>query len=57
MLEAKAEADANEMRMRSLSAPLIQYELIKRWNGTLPTVTSGSFPMLDIQSILQPKKP
>jgi len=56
MLEAKAEADANEMRMRSLSAPLIQYELIKRWNGTLPTVTSGTVPMLDIQSILQPKK-
>jgi regulator of protease activity HflC (stomatin/prohibitin superfamily) len=56
MLEAKAEAEANEMRMRSLSAPLIQYELIKRWNGTLPTVTSGSVPLLDMQSIMQPKK-
>lgn len=56
MLEAKAEAEANEMRMRSLSAPLIQYELIKRWNGTLPTVTSGSIPLLDMQSIMQPKK-
>lgn len=57
MLEAKAEADANQLRMQSLSAPLLQYELIKRWNGTLPSVTGGTIPLLDLQSILPPKTP
>ncbi len=55
MLEAKAEADANELRMKSLSQPLIQYELLKRWNGSLPTVTGGTMPLLDVQSIMQGK--
>lgn len=57
MLEAKAEADANQLRMQSLSAPLLQYELIKRWNGTLPSVTGGTIPLLDLQSILPTKTP
>lgn len=57
LLEAKAEAEANEMRLRSLSSPLIQYELIKRWNGTLPAVTGDAVPLLDIQSIMQGKRP
>ena len=56
MLEARAEADANQMRMRTLSTPLIQYELIKRWNGSLPSVTGGSIPFLDLESLMQPKK-
>lgn len=54
-LEAKAEADANELRMRALSPPLLQYELIKRWNGTLPAVTGGSVPLLDIESLMKVK--
>jgi regulator of protease activity HflC (stomatin/prohibitin superfamily) len=57
MLEAKAEADANDMRMKTLSPPLIQYELLKRWNGSLPAVTGGVMPMLDVQSIMQGKRP
>jgi hypothetical protein len=44
------------MRMRTLSTPLIQYELIKRWNGSLPSVTGGSIPFLDLESLMQPKK-
>jgi regulator of protease activity HflC (stomatin/prohibitin superfamily) len=49
--EAKAEAEANTLRMQSLSTPLLNYELIKRWNGTLPTVTGGSVPLLDVRSL------
>lgn len=55
IIEAKAEAEANGMRMQSLSAPLLQYELLKRWDGSLPAVTGGSIPFLDVQSLMPTK--
>lgn len=38
---AKAEAEANKIIAQSLSAELVQYERIKRWNGVMPTTMLG----------------
>lgn len=39
--KAKGEAEANKMKQATLTKELIQYEAVLRWNGVLPTVTSG----------------
>jgi regulator of protease activity HflC (stomatin/prohibitin superfamily) len=41
ILEAKAEAEANKMKQSTITPNLIRFELIKRWNGKLPTVSGG----------------
>lgn len=52
MLQAKAEADANEILTKSLSPTLLQYEMIKLWDGKLPnTLLLGEkslLPTLDL---------
>lgn len=37
-ISAKAEADSNLIRAQSLTDTLIRYELVRRWNGILPSV-------------------
>lgn len=51
MLElARAEADSNALKQRSLSASLIQYEAVQKWNGELPTYMGGvAIPFLNLQ--------
>ena len=41
-LQAQAEAEANALRAQALTPELIQYEAVMRWNGSLPTVISGT---------------
>jgi len=41
LIRAKAQADANQILNASLTANLIQYESLQKWNGVLPQVTAG----------------
>ena len=48
LAEAKAQEEANRILAKSLTPELIQYNMATRWNGILPTVTSGAVPFLNI---------
>lgn len=41
LIEAKAKAEANEILAKSLTPELVQYESLQKWDGKLPTVSSG----------------
>lgn len=49
VIEAKGEAEANQLRRESISPGLIQYEIAKRWDGKLPQVTGENVPMLQLK--------
>jgi regulator of protease activity HflC (stomatin/prohibitin superfamily) len=38
---AKGEATANEIVSKSITPTLLQWEMIKKWNGVSPQVTNG----------------
>ncbi len=42
------------MLQSTLSGILIQNKTIEKWNGTLPQVTGGAMPMLDLNSSRTP---
>lgn len=44
-LRAEAEANANSVVSRSITPELVQYEALKRWDGTLPRFTGGQAPV------------
>jgi regulator of protease activity HflC (stomatin/prohibitin superfamily) len=46
---AEAEAKANSLKQRTLTAELIQYEMVQRWDGKLPTMTGGAVPFFNIK--------
>ena len=46
--EAEAQARANELLARSITPTLVQYELMKRWDGKLPQVSGGSTPLIQL---------
>ncbi len=48
LAEAEAQAKANDLLSRSITSTLVQYEMAKRWNGQMPTVTGGAMPMLQL---------
>ena len=45
-VEAEAQSEANRKLAESLSKELINYETIKKWDGKLPQVQSGSSPLI-----------
>ena len=49
---AMAEAEAKALRLKRLEIndQLVRYESIQKWNGTLPGVTGGVVPFLDIKT-------
>jgi regulator of protease activity HflC (stomatin/prohibitin superfamily) len=49
LTEAEAQARANELLSRSLTANLVQYEMAKRWNGQMPQVSGSAMPMIQLQ--------
>ena len=52
-LLADATASSNETIALSLSDILIRYELLQKWDGQLPKVTSGASTFTDISGLLQ----
>lgn len=48
LTEAQAQAQANELLSRSITATLVQYEMAKRWDGKMPMVSGGGMPMIQL---------
>jgi regulator of protease activity HflC (stomatin/prohibitin superfamily) len=53
MAEAEAQAKANSLLSQSLTANLVQYEMMKRWDGKLPQVSSGAMPLIQLPGVKQ----
>lgn len=51
VLQAESEAKANLMLSSSITAELIQWQSVQKWDGKLPTVTGGALPFIDINSL------
>jgi regulator of protease activity HflC (stomatin/prohibitin superfamily) len=48
LTEAEAQAKANQLLSQSLTSTLVQYEMMKKWNGQMPQVSSGAVPLLQL---------
>jgi prohibitin 2 len=46
--EAEAQARANQLLSASITPTLVQYEMMKRWNGQMPQVSGSSIPMIQL---------
>lgn len=52
LIQAEADAKANEILKRSLSSELVQLEWVKKWDGKMPTVNGSNGGMiLDIKNL------
>lgn len=51
--KADAEAEANKKLNASLTVDLIEYNKILKWTGVLPTVTTNSVPILNLQNLTE----
>lgn len=49
-IQAEAQAEANKKISESLTNELINYNQVNRWDGKLPTVTSGAVPILNFNN-------
>jgi len=52
IVEAEAEAKANELKKKTLTNEIIMKEFIEKWNGELPKVTGGN-SYFDINSLFK----
>jgi regulator of protease activity HflC (stomatin/prohibitin superfamily) len=48
LAEAEAQAKANELLSRSVTANLVQYEMAKKWDGKMPQVSGAAMPLLQL---------
>jgi regulator of protease activity HflC (stomatin/prohibitin superfamily) len=55
LIQAEAQAKANELLSRSITGSLVQYEMAKRWNGQMPQVTGGAMPMFQLPGVGKPE--
>jgi regulator of protease activity HflC (stomatin/prohibitin superfamily) len=51
LVQAEAQAKANDLLSRSITANLVSYEMAKRWDGKMPTVTGGAMPMIQMPGL------
>ncbi|HEV8051407.1 MAG TPA: prohibitin family protein [Parachlamydiaceae bacterium] len=49
ILQADSEAKANTVLSQSVTAELIQWQAVQKWDGKLPSVTSGATPFIQIK--------
>lgn len=49
ILQAEAEAKANLVLAKSVTPELIQWQAVQKWDGKLPTVTSGATPFIQVK--------
>jgi len=56
LVVAQGQAKANDALSRSLSAILVQYKGIEKWNGILPQVSGGAVPFIDLGKMGGEKK-
>ena len=48
VIRAEGQAHANQLLQASLTAGVLQSKALDKWNGTLPQVTSGAVPFINI---------
>jgi regulator of protease activity HflC (stomatin/prohibitin superfamily) len=54
-IRAEAQAVANQLLAESLTAELISYQQVQRWDGKLPVFSgNGMLPLLDSSNLLNP---
>lgn len=51
LIVAEGQAKANEVLARSISPLLVQYKGIEKWNGSLPQVSGGALPLINLGKI------
>ena len=51
LVVAQGQAKANEALSRSISAILVQYKGVEKWNGILPQVSGGAVPFVDLRKM------
>jgi regulator of protease activity HflC (stomatin/prohibitin superfamily) len=50
LARAEAESKANQLKLRTLTRELIEYEAIQKWDGKLPTMTGNSaIPFINVK--------
>lgn len=49
ILKADSEARANAALASSITAPLIQWQAVQKWDGHMPHVTSGAMPFIEVK--------
>ncbi|OUM60673.1 hypothetical protein PIROE2DRAFT_46022 [Piromyces sp. E2] len=50
--KAKAESEAYQLKNQQLTEKVIMMHFVEKWDGKLPTVTSGASPLFDINSYM-----
>jgi regulator of protease activity HflC (stomatin/prohibitin superfamily) len=56
LAEARAQAEANRLLAESVTPTLVQYEMMKRWNGQMPQVSGGAVPMIQLPGTAAPRQ-
>ncbi len=56
LVRAKAQAEANRLLQSTLSQNLIQSKAIDKWDGTLPQVSGGATPFVDLRGLKAAKE-
>jgi regulator of protease activity HflC (stomatin/prohibitin superfamily) len=49
LTRARAQAESNQLLSASLTAQLVEYRKIDKWNGQLPQVSGGATPFINLQ--------
>ncbi len=49
LLQAESEAKANIVLSKSITPELINWQAVQRWDGKLPSVTSGATPFIQVK--------
>jgi regulator of protease activity HflC (stomatin/prohibitin superfamily) len=56
LVRAKAQAAANHLLQSSINQNIIQSKAIDKWDGTLPQVSSGAVPFIDLRGMKSSKE-
>jgi len=49
VVQAESESKANYLLSQSVTAELIQWQAVQKWDGKLPSVTSGATPFIQVR--------
>lgn len=54
LAEAEAQARANRLLAESVTGNLVQYEMMKKWNGVMPQVSGNATPIIQMPGMARP---
>lgn len=53
LVEAQAQAEANRLLSQSMSAVLVQYRAIEKWDGQMPKISGSNGTMVQVDKMLE----